>query len=289
MSDIRLLGPGDLPALDAFLATATASTMMMRSNLRLAGVVDGPNASQGAYAAKVENGNIVAAAAHYWNNNIVFFAKGCATELAEFLAAATQRPIMGLIGPWADCLDAVAGLNVGHRTIDRPPHSEILYELNLANLVVPKDLVAGKIGYRRATADDLPTLISWRVNYELETLRYEPSPEVNVRAQNLISQLVGSRDLWVATCAGVPFCMSAFNARLPDTVQVGGVHTPQEHRGKGYARAAVAGSLVDARNEGAVRGILFTEITNTPAQHVYEALGFKRIGDYGMVLLHPEK
>ena len=35
--------------------------------------------------------------------------------------------------------------------------------------------------------------------------------------------------------------------RLPDAVQIGGVYTPPQLRGRGYARAVVAGSLLDAR------------------------------------------
>jgi predicted GNAT family acetyltransferase len=46
--------------------------------------------------------------------------------------------------------------------------------------------------------------------------------------------------------------------------------------------------LLEAKQEGVRQGILFTEITNHPAQRAYEALGFRRIGDYGLILLHPE-
>ena len=81
--------------------------------------------------------------------------------------------------------------------------------------------------------------------------------------------------------------MTAFSAVLPDMVQVGGVFTPVERRGRGYGRAVVAGSLLDARADGVVEAILFTEAENHPAQRAYEALGFERIGDYGMVMLDP--
>lgn len=259
--------------------------MMMRSNLRASGIVDGPRPYQGAYAARFKDGGIIAAAAHYWTGNIVFFAPGASTDLARFLTAHTARPIMGLIGPWADCIEAVAGLNVHHRTIDRPPHREILYELTLAALVPP----AGDVVVRRATRDALQVLISWRVNYEIETLKYAPSPEVDARAEEVMTRLVDAGDCWLALKDGTPVAMTAFNGRLPEMVQVGGVHTPKPLRGRGYARAAVAGSLLDARREGARQAILFTEEQNLAARHVYELLGFKPIGDYGLILLHPEQ
>lgn len=66
-------------------------------------------------------------------------------------------------------------------------------------------------------------------------------------------------------------------------VQVGGVYTPPALRSRGYARCAVAGSLLAARAEGAERAILFTN--NPAAVRAYEALGFARIGEYALVLL----
>ncbi len=75
-----------------------------------------------------------------------------------------------------------------------------------------------------------------------------------------------------------------FNARLPDCVQIGGVYTPPARRGHGYARAAVAGALLEARDAGATRSILFTGEHNAAARAAYLALGYRVIGDFGLVL-----
>jgi predicted GNAT family acetyltransferase len=45
----------------------------------------------------------------------------------------------------------------------------------------------------------------------------------------------------------------------------------------------VAGALLAARSSGASRGILFTAESNRPAQRSYQALGFRPIGDYGLL------
>jgi predicted GNAT family acetyltransferase len=63
------------------------------------------------------------------------------------------------------------------------------------------------------------------------------------------------------------------------------VYTPPELRSRGYGRAVVAASLLDARAEGAERTILFTPVENIPAQRAYEALGYRHIGDYRLLLL----
>ena len=79
-------------------------------------------------------------------------------------------------------------------------------------------------------------------------------------------------------------CYSAFNAALPDCVQVGGVFTPPPLRGRGFGRAVVAGTLLLARERGVERSVLFTGPDNAPAQTAYRALGYRDIGDYGLVL-----
>jgi predicted GNAT family acetyltransferase len=60
------------------------------------------------------------------------------------------------------------------------------------------------------------------------------------------------------------------------------VYTPPELRGRGFARAAVAASLLEARAEGAARAVLFT--SSGAAARAYEALGFVRAGSFGLVL-----
>jgi predicted GNAT family acetyltransferase len=55
-------------------------------------------------------------------------------------------------------------------------------------------------------------------------------------------------------------------------------------RGRGYARAVVAGSLLSARAAGVARAILFTGQDTARARRAYLALGFQIIGDYGLVL-----
>ena len=58
-----------------------------------------------------------------------------------------------------------------------------------------------------------------------------------------------------------------------------------ELRRRGYARAVVASSLLDARAEGTDKAILFTGENNVAAQKAYESLGFRHIGHYRLVLL----
>ena len=60
--------------------------------------------------------------------------------------------------------------------------------------------------------------------------------------------------------------------------------TPPERRRRGYARSAVAASLAWCRARGVQRALLFTDDANLAAITAYRALGFERIGDFGLTL-----
>jgi predicted GNAT family acetyltransferase len=126
-------------------------------------------------------------------------------------------------------------------------------------------------------------LCQWRSAYDIETLGSTDSEETRNRAAAALDRQVEEGNAWVAIRDGELVSLSAFNATLPDIVQLGGIYTPPEHRGRGYAKASVAASLVAARQRGASRAVLFTG--NPSAARSYEAVGFRRLGDYGLVLL----
>jgi predicted GNAT family acetyltransferase len=72
---------------------------------------------------------------------------------------------------------------------------------------------------------------------------------------------------------------TAFNAALPQTVQIGAVYTPPALRGKGHARRA---HLAQARTTGVRRATLFASAQNAIAG--YAAVGFKHIGDWVLAI-----
>jgi predicted GNAT family acetyltransferase len=157
--------------------------------------------------------------------------------------------------------------------------NEVLFVLELDALVVPD---FGSRTVRRATAADVPLLGIWRRDYGIETLADPPDSDEKDGRERIEASLA-SGHVWVACEEGAPVAMTSFNAHTGDSVQVGGVFTPKAARGRGLARIAVAGSLLDARAEGARTAILFTGDENAAAQSAYRALGFAQVGDYGMI------
>jgi predicted GNAT family acetyltransferase len=160
---------------------------------------------------------------------------------------------------------------------------ESLYGLDLERLVVPRALESREVECRAPHVDEHERLREWRFAYDLEALGSPASDETRARSTMFLNTQLAEGNVWVAMHDGRMVSLSAFNAALPDIVQVGGIYTPPEFRSRGFARAAVAASLLAARDRGASRAVLFTN--NPFAVRCYQALGFERVGDYGLVML----
>ncbi|MBJ7418477.1 MAG: hypothetical protein JHC88_24000, partial [Niveispirillum sp.] len=255
---IRLLLPGDEGRLDAYLARHPATSMFLRSNVRRVGLADRAERYHARYAALVDGeGAVHGVVSHAWNGNLLIQAEpDDAIGLARFHLAAGDRAVAGIIGP----LPAVRAVQTLFS--DKPmlkDGAEDLFDLPLSDLKVPATLADRTLSWRRAVADDVPLLSSWRVGYCLETLGEADSVEMRARAAADVAAWVVAGDAFVVTGVdGVPLSMATHNARVPDTVQIGGVWTPVALRGRGLARAAVTGALLAARDDGAETAILFT-------------------------------
>ena len=260
--------------------------MFLRANAFHSGLEDGPEPFRGLYMGAFDGAALTDVAAHYWNGNIILQAPARPVELALAVARESGRPVNGLLGPWPQVQAAEPELDLDRTRLGKVV-PEYLYGLDLDDLAVPASLSSGRVVYRYAREGDLETLVPWRHEYDLHTMGFPEHSIDDAANRETLAAMIETNRLWVLEEAGCVVSMTGFNAALPDVVQVGGVFTPVEWRGRGHGRAVVAGSLLDARKDGVVEAILFTEAENRPAQRAYEALGFERIGDYGMVMLDP--
>ncbi len=283
--DIRILGAGDEPRLEAFFARCPDLTLFQRSNLRHAGAIDDGRRYGGTYAAALVNDEVVGVVAHYWNGNVMPLAPAggdAARALLDAAIATSGRDVVGVVGSW----DQVAAILM-HRTlkgrIAKRCAREILFALPLTELVVPRALTTDNITVRATDDGDLPLLAAWRLEYLVEMFDLPRDGATWDAASQDVASLHAEGRAWVVEAQGRPVAFTGFNAALPDVVQVGGVYTPPFGRARGFARMAVAGSLLRARQAGAGRAVLFTDVANNAAQRAYRALGFEPIGDWGLV------
>ena len=225
---------------------------------------------------------VVGAAAHGWNDMLLVQADEAVGELASAVVASSGRTVTGLSGPLEQVVTARKVLGLAEQTalLDS---DEVLMSLALDDLRVPRTLAEGRVRGRRAVKSDRDRLVAWRAAYLAEVAGKQPGAELDAEAADGIDASLAANCVWVVADDDAIVAMSAFNAELPDCVQIGGVYTPPALRGRGHARAAVAASLLDARARGVRRAVLFT--AGGDAETAYRALGFVATGRFGLVFL----
>jgi len=288
VAELRLLRPGDEAVLDAFLAGHADTSMFLRANARSAGLSDRGEPMQGTYVAALEGGRIAGVAAHCWNGMVLVQAPepDHAAAVAQEAVRRSGRAVTGFSGPWDQVVIARRALGLAEAPTAKDSRDE-LYVLELAHLGVPPGLASGELRCRHPQPGELELLVAWRVGFAVEALGAVDGPELR-RASRADVLLQHERETdWVLLARAEPVSYSVFNAVLPEIVQIGGVWTPPERRGRGYARSVVAGSLLAARKQGVRRAVLFADPANAAARAAYLALGFRIVGDYGLVLLTP--
>ncbi len=276
---IRQLGPKDEAALEAFLRNHRDSSMFLRSNVRLSGLVYRKAAFHGQYLAAFDGEAIVSVVAHAWNGMLLVQMPERAADVARAAVATSARKVTGILGPRAHVAAAREALGL----IDAPlqtERDETLFALDLEKLTVPK--LDEALELRPPQANDRASLIAWRIAYNVETLEGADTPEAHVAAGAWFDYLVADGTARLATNGHELLSLAAFSAHLPDVVQLGGIFTPPALRRRHYARAAIAASLVAARERGVQRAVLFAH--DPHAIRCYESLGFEPTGEFGLVL-----
>lgn len=199
-------------------------------------------------------------------------------DLTHLRTALHGLTVTGAVGPAASARPILAALGIDHlpTTSDR---DEPGFTLDLAHLVLP-DLPGTTL--RPITPEDLPLLTGWRETYIGEVMG-QTGPEARQRAKDELDSYLARDSHRLLLHLGQPVAMTGFNATLPEIVQVGGVYTPADLRGRGYARHAVALHLAETRRKGTARAVLFA--ANDAAAHAYRAIGFRQTQDFTLFLL----
>lgn len=281
---IQPLASGDEAALEAFLRQHADSSMFLRSNARAGGLEYEGKPLQADYLAAFAGDRIVAVAAHCWNGMVLVQAPEQAGTLARAAVTHSGRTITGISGPADQVVAARTALGLDERPGPKFGREE-LFALELAELVVPAPLADGRWTCRPPRDDELELVIGWRVRFMIEALHRAPGGGLRDEAAATMGLVHERRSHWLLFDAGRPVAYSAFNAALPDIVQIGGVWTPPGLRSRGYGRAVVAGSLLDVRARGVARAVLFAE--REDAKRAYQGLGFTVVGEYALVLFDP--
>jgi RimJ/RimL family protein N-acetyltransferase len=284
---VRALGPSDAARVNLLLAGARDETMFLRSNICQGGLAYEGQPLQAKYYGAFVDETLVGVAALCWNGMVVVYAPiGLESLLDVVVAEAFARgpAIVGLSGPSSQLSGARETLGLTGRAVLHDVDAK-LFGLNLGALKRPEMLDTPGVILRRARISDLPVLVEWDIGYRMEALgdlNAEASRKEITRtlADHLAS---GAPNIRLLERDGKLVARTMFGAACTEMVQVGGVWTPPDERGKGYGRAAVAGSLYEAAAGGLRRAVLFAHDAN--AIRAYQAIGFRQVGYYTLVTL----
>lgn len=284
MPILKVLQPGDEELLKAFLSQHADTSMFLRSNLRTAGLVNGNQRFQGIYVAAIENESITAVAAHYWNGMLAVQAPIYLEQIVRVAVAKSNRMITAISGEAQQVHKTRKALKLENRPTQLN-ESEILLSLALDKLRIPPALASKEVECRNPLPEELDLLAQWRVAFSVEALGETETPQLLANCHQRLEASQSEASNWVLITGNTPVAYCAFNARLDDIVQIGGVYTPPALRNRGYSKCVIAGCLLAAKSQGVKKALLFTSKNNIAAQAVYKGVGFEATGkEYGLLL-----
>lgn len=214
-----------------------------------------------------QDGTVVAAAMHTppWPPHLAFDDPEVGTAVADFLAD-LGRPVTGVGGRrsaaeafarrWADRLGCRVSV---HR-------EEGIYE---ATVVAPPSGVSGLL--RRAATDDAPLLNTWARGFARDAKVTVPE------GTDPLGDRIGAGDMWVWQDERL-VSMAYASPAEGGVSRISWVYTPPELRRRGYASAVVAGATAAQLAAGA-RCMLYTDLANPTSNSIYQAIGYRRVGD----------
>lgn len=267
------LDPNDQPMIEAFLTEHLDTSMFPMSNLQEYGMNGGH-----------------ARAMTFWRDTNA----GPITDLLgisdegmvmphltlipdkDIMAALNERTVIGIIGEQTSCRRAQRALDLTDTDLHLDK-DETLFAMYLSNL----SSVNTDLSIRSFIEFPRDVLVGWMHDYLTETLG-TPGDDAFPMAVQRFDDFAGKGSHVVLVDKDTPVAMTGFNAQVGQTVQIGGVYTPPELRGRGYARTAIALHLEQATKSGATRALLFAD--DPAAIKAYRAVGFTDIGQYTLCI-----
>jgi predicted GNAT family acetyltransferase len=190
-----------------------------------------------------------------------------ADQFAKRLAEAGEG-LTGVIGEVASA-EAFAGAWNECKPYSRRTGSRLgVYELE--RLRAPR-AVDGAL--RQATPADMATLIPFAAGFYHDI--GEPAPS------GILERNVAEGRLFVwCDGEGRIVSMAAWAGPTPNGVRVNFVYTPAEFRRRGFASNCVAAVTHRLLKSGRKFVFLFTDVGNPISNHVYNSLGYARVGEH---------
>ncbi|MGH7727668.1 MAG: GNAT family N-acetyltransferase [Vulcanimicrobiaceae bacterium] len=195
-------------------------------------------------------------------------------------AARGQRNLRMLVGPRAAVRAVWRELAVGRHDIALVRERQPLYALEPQHF--DDSLAGARDAVGRATLAELDEIAAHSaamIGGEIDA-----APRTDAAFRERTARIIAGDSWWRYRIDGRLVFMCHLGARSPSTVQIQGVWTPPELRGRGYATrglAAICARLLALHPTVS----LYVNEFNTRAIAIYARLGFRVVGEFQTILL----
>lgn len=268
-----------------FLEKRKESCLFLLGNLTNYGFKIGKHINSGNYYLLKRNHKIVGVFTLTRRGVLLIQTDGKDNYSQEICKAILKENIKlkGIIGPWKDCfLFKIHYEFLNNGWAATSISKEQLYFLKLSD-VKHKNMFL-KPG--------LPIKFLTETNFkEWDVLNHKYLKEVNLpvegsikKRKQIFKEAVKNKNIWGLFLNKKLISIGAYNTKYKDIGQMGGVFTIPEQRGKGYSTLCMKQIIPDSKKVHQLNSlILFTGEKNIPAQKLYKSLGFKQLGDFGLI------
>lgn len=111
---------------------------------------------------------------------------------------------------------------------------------------------------------------------------YEKSETMKAKSKKSLQYTIENNKLFYLQKTGKIVSAVLTHCENSDAALIGGVYTPEKHRGKGYARICMEALMDTLKKEGKTP-CLFYEKNNASAKRLYQKLGFQPYGDWVVI------
>ena len=194
--------------------------------------------------------------------------------------------VKGIIGHWKDCILFKSYCETVVKNFKiKSVSKERLYSLSLSAKANKRMILEQNRLVRFLTSKDFKQWDIFNREYLKET--GAPIQGTHEERNRSFEEAVKKKNWWGVFFGRELVSVGAHNTRYKDIGQIGGVFTPPERRRKGYSRLCMMQLLIDSRKIHQLNTlILFTSEDNIAAQTLYESLGFKQVGYFGLIFAH---
>lgn len=192
----------------------------------------------------------------------------------EALASSIEDDVPGVVGAVPE-VDDFARVWAARRSVEL----ETRFDQRIYRLETLRQTSDAAGRMRLATLDDRDVVLARFRAFAVE-VRHGPQG-----AHDGLEEIVESR--LRSTAAGVALwevggevvSLAGFGGPTPNGIRIGPVHTPHEHRGKGYGTAVTAGVTRLLLERGHRFCFLYTDLANPTSNAIYTRIGYEPVCD----------